>query len=83
MVSTFCAHIFPIESAFEYLYHLKPENHSSVTFSENQMSYNRDFPVEWVISRGLFDKASLMHQTRFNQSSVMTKQRGKPRSLKK
>ena len=62
----FCAHIlnlydlsldgklyvFPIESAFEYSHNSKPENHGSVTFSENRksmMSYTRDFPVECVI----------------------------------
>ena len=42
-------YVFPIESAFEYLHHSKPENHSSVTFSENRksmMSYHRDFPEE-------------------------------------
>ena len=29
-------YVFPIESAFEYSHHSKPENHGSVTFSEKQ-----------------------------------------------
>ena len=33
-------YVFPIEHVFEYSHHSKPENHSSVTFSEKQEVYD-------------------------------------------
>ena len=33
-------YVFPIENAFKYSHHSKPENHGSVTFSEKQEVYD-------------------------------------------
>ena len=41
--STFCIlklYIFPIDSALKYSHNSKPENHGSVTFSENRKSFS-------------------------------------------